>query len=33
LHSVFGADEEGIGGIDDHEVLCSEESDRTAPLG
>jgi hypothetical protein len=33
LHSVFRADEEGIGRIDDHEVVRAEEGDRTVPLG
>ena len=33
LHSVFGADEEGIGRIDDHEVLRPEEGDGTTSMG
>ena len=33
LNPVFGTDEEGVGGIDYHEVFRAEEGDGTTSLG
>ena len=33
LHSVFGADQEGIGSIDDYQVFCAKEGDWATSLG
>jgi hypothetical protein len=33
LNSVLGAHEQGVRRVNDHEVFCAEEGDRTASIG